>query len=166
MKSRPRSVLAAVSSTGRTGSSGISSGCEAGSTLHIVSTAATDSTDHFVKRDGLSFAGTHLIVDLWDASHLDDLTIVTEALRGAVIAAKATLLKLDLHCFSPSGGITGVAVLAESHISIHTWPERAFAAIDVFMCGNADPHQAIQVLRNTFAPRMLTVSEHKRGIAP
>ena len=81
-------------------------------------------------------------------------------------ASGATLLKLDLHCFSPSGGITRAAVLAESHISIYTWPERAYAAIDAFMCGNADPHRAIEVLRHAFTPRMLTVSEHRRGVVP
>jgi S-adenosylmethionine decarboxylase len=122
--------------------------------------------DHFVERDGLRFAGTHLLIDLWQASNLDDIEVVETALRDAVVAAGATLLKMDLHSFTPSGGITGVAVLAESHISIHTWPERAYAAIDVFMCGDADPHKAIEVLRHAFCPRMLTVSEHRRGVMP
>jgi S-adenosylmethionine decarboxylase len=127
---------------------------------------AVDTSDHFVEKDGMRFAGTHLIIDLWHASHLDNIEAVETALRDSVEASGATLLKLDLHCFSPSGGITGVAVLAESHISIHTWPERAYAAIDVFMCGDADPHRAIEVLRHAFAPRMLTVSEHRRGVMP
>ena len=122
--------------------------------------------DHFVERDGLRFAGTHLIIDLWQASDLDDIKVVETALRDAAAAAGATLLKIDLHSFAPSGGITGVAVLAESHISIHTWPERDYAAVDVFMCGDADPHKAIKVLRHAFGPRMLTVSEHRRGVIP
>lgn len=123
--------------------------------------------DHFVERDGLRFAGTHLIIDLWEASNLGDIEVVETALRGAAVAAGATLLKMDLHSFTPGGGITGVAVLAESHISIHTWPERAYAAVDVFMCGDADPHKAIGVLRHAFGPRLLlTVSEHRRGVMP
>jgi S-adenosylmethionine decarboxylase len=120
--------------------------------------------DHFVERDGMRFAGTHLIVDLWHAAHLDDLDHVEQALRQAAERAGATLLNVDLHHFSPNGGISGVAVLAESHISIHTWPELSYAAVDVFMCGAAQPHQAIEVLRGAFLPGLVTVAEHKRGV--
>jgi S-adenosylmethionine decarboxylase len=134
--------------------------------LHVVPTEAAPDLDHFVERDGMRFAGTHLIVDLWQASALDDVAAVEAALRTAAAAAGATLLNVDLHSFTPNGGITGVAVLAESHISIHTWPERAYAAVDVFMCGEAQPHKAIEVLRHAFHPRMLTVSEHRRGVMP
>ena len=122
--------------------------------------------DHFVQRDGLRFAGTHLIVDLWHATNLDDVDVVDNALRKAATAAGATLLNVDLHRFTPNGGITGVAVLAESHISIHTWPECAYAAVDVFMCGEARPHKAVEVLRRVFAPEALTISEHRRGVMP
>lgn len=122
--------------------------------------------DHFVLRDGMRFAGTHLIVDLWRAINLDDVDMVEKALRRAADAAGATLLNIDLHRFTPNGGITGVAVLAESHISIHTWPEFAYAAVDVFMCGEARPHKAVEVLRRVFSPETLTISEHKRGVMP
>jgi S-adenosylmethionine decarboxylase len=125
----------------------------------------TDGADHFVERDGMRFAGTHLIIDLWQAANLDNLAIVEKALRDGTDAAGATLLNIDLHHFTPNGGISGVAVLAESHISIHTWPERAYAAVDIFMCGDAQPHKAIEVLREAFTPGMLTVAEHKRGVA-
>jgi S-adenosylmethionine decarboxylase len=134
--------------------------------LHVVTNSQTDTSDHFVEQEGLRFAGTHLIIDLWHASHLDTIEVVEMALRESAAAAGATLLKLDLHRFASSGGITGVAVLAESHISIHTWPEFAYAAVDVFMCGDADPHKAIEVLKQSFIPQMLTVSEHKRGVMP
>ena len=120
--------------------------------------------DHFVEREGMTFAGTHLILDLWGASNLDDLEGVERVLRAASYAAGATLLRIDLHRFAPSGGITGVAVLAESHISIHTWPERGYAAIDVFMCGDARPHLTVDVIRKAFAPAGITLVEHKRGI--
>ena len=131
-----------------------------------VDARADDRPDHFVRRDGMRFAGTHLIVDLWHATNLDDVDVVEEALRKAAKLAGATLLNVDLHRFTPSGGITGVAVLAESHISIHTWPECAYAAIDVFMCGEARPHKAVEVLRNVFSPETLTISEHRRGLMP
>jgi S-adenosylmethionine decarboxylase len=124
------------------------------------------SLDHFVERDGLRFAGTHLILDLWDASNLDDLGAVERTLRRAAQEAGATLLRIDLHGFAPTGGITGVAVLAESHISIHTWPERAYAAVDVFMCGDAKPHKSVEVIREAFQPATVTLLEHKRGLTP
>jgi S-adenosylmethionine decarboxylase len=167
MEKATRGGLAAVSNTQRASHDG-------GRAIHaerinpraLVRNEAIDTNDHFVERDGMRFAGTHLIIDLWHASHLDNIEVVETALRDAAAASGATLLKLDLHCLSPRGGITGVAVLADSHISIHTWPERAYAAIDVFMCGDADPHRAIEVLRHAFTPRMLTVSEHRRGVVP
>jgi S-adenosylmethionine decarboxylase len=123
-----------------------------------------ENADHFVTKDGITFAGTHLIVDLWGAQHLDDPDRIDLAFRKAIDACKATLLHIHLHRFLPSGGISGVAVLAESHISIHTWPERGYAAIDVFMCGVADPNQSIGVLREAFKPTHVQMSEIKRGM--
>ncbi len=119
--------------------------------------------DHFVERDGVRFAGHHLLIDLWQAKRLDDLAHVEETLRRATAAASARLLKIDLHRFSDTGGVSGVAIIAESHISIHTWPERAYAAIDVFMCGDARPHATIEVFREAFGPDRVEVIEHRRG---
>lgn len=119
--------------------------------------------DHFVHRDGRCFAGTHLIVDLWGARRLNDIEHIRATLRRAVERAKATLLHIHLHHFTPNGGVSGVAVLAESHISIHSWPERDYAALDVFMCGDSEPHAAIEVFREAFAPARIDVGEHLRG---
>ena len=120
--------------------------------------------DHFVEKDGMVFAGTHLIIDLWGASRLDEIEHIEHTLREAVDAAGATLLHIHLHHFTPNGGVSGVAVLAESHISIHTWPERDYAALDVFMCGDAEPHKAIPVLKRAFEPSSVQVGDHKRGV--
>lgn len=122
-----------------------------------------ESLDHFITRNGKVYAGTHLIIDLWDAENLDDVDLIEEALRGCVDEAGATLLHLHLHRFTPNGGVSGVAVLAESHISIHTWPERGFAALDVFMCGDAEPEKTVGVLRKFFKPGNYTVGDHLRG---
>ncbi len=119
--------------------------------------------DHFIERDGELFAGTHLILDFWGARYLDDQPRLERALRSAVDAAGATLLHIHLHRFTPSGGVSGVAVLAESHISVHTWPERDYAAFDIFMCGGALPEQAATVLQEVFAPTRVEVGEHRRG---
>ena len=122
-----------------------------------------DAQDHFIVRDGVSCAGAHLIVDVWGADQLDDLELMEHAMREAVEAAKATLLHIHLHHFTPNGGISGVAVLAESHISVHTWPERQFAAFDIFMCGDAKPELAVEVLRTHFHPGQFQVQELLRG---
>jgi len=120
--------------------------------------------DYFVERDGRVFAGTHLLIDFWDATRLDDPDYIEKALRKAVDAAGATLLHIHLHHFTPNGGVSGVAVLAESHISLHTWPERGFAAFDVFMCGACDPHKALPALRAAFKPGRIDMQEEKRGL--
>ena len=125
--------------------------------------ASDENSDHFVKRDGKVFAGTHLIIDLWGATRLDDLGHVERTLVEAVEQSGATLLHIHLHHFTPNGGVSGVAVLAESHISIHTWPERGYAALDVFMCGDAEPHKAIPVLERAFRPSGVEVDEIFRG---
>ena len=128
------------------------------------SVAADERHDHFVERNGLRYAGSHLIIDLWEAEHLDDIGVIELAIRRAAKAAGATLLHLHLHEFSPSGGISGIAVLAESHISIHTWPERGYAAIDAFMCGHAEPQNVVPVLKHVFKAGRIDVSEQLRGI--
>lgn len=125
--------------------------------------ADLDRKDHFVTRDGREFAGTHLIVDFWGASGLDDLQRMDHALRQAVDAGGATLLHIHLHHFTVNGGISGVAVLAESHISVHTWPERDFAAFDVFMCGDAEPDKSIAVLERAFGPERVETHTCLRG---
>ncbi len=102
--------------------------------------------DYFVQKDGVKFAGMHLLVDLWGASNLCDPDHIDRALREAAEAAGATILHGHFHHFSPNGGVSGVLVLAESHISIHTWPERDFAAIDIFMCGACNPYRGLPAL--------------------
>jgi S-adenosylmethionine decarboxylase len=131
--------------------------------LTVAAPEPTDERhDHFATRNGVRCAGAHLIVDLYAAKHLDDIDHIEAALRRCVDAAGATLLHIHLHHFHPNG-VSGVAVLAESHISIHTWPEAGYAALDVFMCGKADPDKCVPVLREAFKPKRVAVSEMLRG---
>ncbi|MEL7025387.1 MAG: adenosylmethionine decarboxylase [Pseudomonadota bacterium] len=120
--------------------------------------------DHFIVRDGVEFAGSHIIIDLWGACGLDDLSLMEAAFRDVVDTCGATLLHIHLHHFTPNDGISGVAVLAESHISVHTWPERGFAAFDVFMCGDARPELAAGVLQKYFVPTSVSINDLRRGV--
>jgi len=131
-----------------------------GQSAHV---AHDDRKDYFIERDGHRYAGTHLIIDLFGAKRLDDLKHIKETLKRCVEVAGATLLHIHLHHFTPNGGVSGVAVLAESHISIHTWPEAGYAALDVFMCGSADPDACIPVLREAFSAKEVVVDELLRG---
>ncbi|MBM3540607.1 MAG: adenosylmethionine decarboxylase [Alphaproteobacteria bacterium] len=119
---------------------------------------------YFVQADGVQFAGRHLIVDLWDAKNLDDIEIIEAMLRESAEVAGATLLDVQLHHFGPNQGVSGVALLAESHISIHTWPERGYAAIDLFMCGSCNPYKAVPAMKRALKPGQVQLAEQRRGI--
>lgn len=123
-----------------------------------------DAKDFYVFKDGLSYAGVHLLIDMHGARNLNDISAVENALKCSVLETGATLLNIDLHHFSQHGGITGLAILAESHMSIHTWPETGFAAVDMFTCGECNAYKAVPVLKEHFHPNVLQVIEHKRGL--
>jgi len=110
-------------------------------------------------------AATHLLVELRDAGNLSSVRAVEAALIRAAKESGATVLHSYMHPFGAQKGVSGVVVLAESHIAIHTWPERGYAAADVFMCGACDPHRAVAVLQEAFAPGRIEISEHRRGAA-
>ncbi|MEL7486237.1 MAG: adenosylmethionine decarboxylase [Pseudomonadota bacterium] len=123
---------------------------------------AAEPADHFIAVDGKEYAGRHLIIDLYGATHLDDQARIEEAFRRCIDACGATLLHIHLHAFEPNG-VSGVAVLSESHISIHTWPERGYAALDVFMCGKAKPELSVPILKQAFAANRVEVQNLLRG---
>lgn len=124
----------------------------------------SERTDYFKVANGVAFAGTHLLIELWEATNLSDVDKTEETLVRAARESGATVLHSYMHPFGPEMGVSGVVVLAESHISIHTWPERGYAAVDVFMCGECDPYRAVDVLREAFRPGNLQISEHRRGV--
>ena len=99
--------------------------------------------------------GKHCILELYecDPSRLDDEAFLRTSITTAAKSAGATLLNLITHRFEPQG-VTGLALLAESHISIHTWPESGYAAVDVFTCGDHTmPEQACAVMRDELKAR-------------
>ncbi len=97
-------------------------------------------------------AGKHCIQELYgaDFAKLNDEAFVHSSLAEAAQVAGATLLDIKTHLFEPQG-VTGFVLLAESHISIHTWPELGYAAVDVYTCGDrTDPHKACEYLKECF----------------
>ncbi|MBL4629395.1 MAG: adenosylmethionine decarboxylase, partial [Roseicyclus sp.] len=93
---------------------------------------------------------------------LDDPVTIERAMREATEATGATLLHIHTHRFSPQG-VTGIAILAESHIACHTWPEIGYGAFDIFMCGDTNPHAAIPILKHIFETEDIQIRELHRG---
>ncbi|MBI2098164.1 MAG: adenosylmethionine decarboxylase [Candidatus Wildermuthbacteria bacterium] len=106
--------------------------------------------------------GTHIIAELFGCKKLDDLKFVAQSLKEAARICGASILHTKFHRFSPHG-ITGYILLAESHISIHTWPECGYAAVDVFTCGLMDTEKAVQYLVEKFAAQKVNTRRIERG---
>ena len=97
-------------------------------------------------RSTVPFAGRHLLIECFGGHANLDAKALETLLKDSAMAGGATVLSCHLHGFGKGGGVTGVALLAESHITVHTWPERGYAAFDVFMCGNCEAVRAAKVI--------------------
>jgi S-adenosylmethionine decarboxylase len=107
--------------------------------------------------------GRHIILEMWGCKNLDSVATAEQALREMVVALDVNLLDLKVYPFSPVG-VTGMAIVSESHLVIHTWPEYGYAAVDIFTCGAPrDPQDAVLVLRRLFHPERIGVMEINRG---
>jgi S-adenosylmethionine decarboxylase len=114
----------------------------------------------------LNALGRHLLVELFDCD--PDVINNLEAVKGALIEAakraQATIVDVVFHEFNPFG-ISGVVVIAESHLSIHTWPEYRYAAVDIFSCGDVlQPEVAASYLVEQFASERTSIVEMQRGM--
>ena len=108
--------------------------------------------------------GKHVLLDCkGDIAHLNEDTL-SEMMHNAAKLAGATVLFSNFHQFGGAGGITGVLVLAESHITVHTWPEYDYAAFDIFMCGDCDVDKAIEVIRATSKKSVFDIEKVARGV--
>ena len=110
--------------------------------------------------------GRHLLVDLYgcDCDLLDDREYIETQLHAAATAAGARILGAVFHRFNPHG-VTGVLVVQESHLAIHTWPERGYAAVDLFTCGSEiDPWLAYTALKQAFGSTRDNAVDMSRGL--
>jgi S-adenosylmethionine decarboxylase len=110
----------------------------------------------------VEWSGLHIFVDLWGASGFDDMALCRDAIKEACDAIGVTMLDMLVHQYGEQGGVSAVALIAESHISVHSWAEYGYAGCDIFTCGDVDPYQAIPVFRRYFKPSHVNVAEHKR----
>jgi len=110
--------------------------------------------------------GRHLLVDFYDCDNsiLDDVTNLEKRLVESAVQANSTVIKSVFHHYSPYG-VSGVVVIAESDITIHTWPEYGYAAVDVFTCGDEiDPWKAYEFLKDALEARRFEAREVTRGV--
>ncbi|APA70764.1 MULTISPECIES: adenosylmethionine decarboxylase [unclassified Janthinobacterium] len=109
--------------------------------------------------------GTHLLADLSgiSADRLRDCDALERLLRQAAVTAGAQVLHSHFHSFGAGQGVTGVVLLAESHISLHTWPEVGFAAVDIFMCGAARPQLALDVVKEALQAAQCQLQSVRRA---
>ncbi|MFA5400234.1 MAG: adenosylmethionine decarboxylase [Dehalococcoidia bacterium] len=110
--------------------------------------------------------GKHMLLELkdCDAGLLNDMEYLREALNAVAVLIGATVIKDSFYQFSPQG-ISGVVIIAESHISIHTWPEFCYAAVDVFTCGEViQPAKAVKPLAEKLKAKSTSYIELKRGV--
>lgn len=110
------------------------------------------------------YAGLHIIAEFWGSKTIEDSKKIEKILIRAAKEGGNTPLKVTIHKFLPQG-ITGVVLLAESHIAIHAWPEYDYLAIDIFTCGDkAFPEKSLEYLRKEFKPKKVEVKKIERGI--
>ena len=109
--------------------------------------------------------GRHVLADMNGiaAEKLSNCAELEALLRGAAEAAGAHVLFSHFHAFGDGQGVTGVVLLAESHITIHTWPECGFAAADIFMCGDSQPELALALIKKALQPGSAHVHTARRG---
>lgn len=110
------------------------------------------------------YAGVHLIAEFWNGKIIESSKEIEKLLLGAVKEANNTPLKVAIHKFQPQG-ITGIVLLAESHMAIHVWPEFNYTAIDIYTCGDkSNPVKALEHLKKELKPQKVEIKKIKRGI--
>ncbi len=109
--------------------------------------------------------GRHILVEYYDCdpAALNDAALIRNAMEEAARKAGATVISSHVHRFSPQG-VSGVTIIAESHLTIHTWPEKGYAAVDIFTCGQElSPHDAVGWMEKVLGSGRVSVVEMKRG---
>ncbi|MDD3593388.1 MAG: adenosylmethionine decarboxylase [Candidatus Gastranaerophilales bacterium] len=112
------------------------------------------------------YLGRHILAEFFDCNPnvLNNLELIEKKMTDAAVACGATVVQTCFHMFNPHG-VSGVVIISESHLAIHTWPELGYAAVDLFTCGeNCDPKVAYEFLKNAFNSKSGSYSELRRGL--
>lgn len=118
------------------------------------------------QRSRMEALGRQILVEFYDCdqSRLNDVSFIEQALLHGTRESGATIISHNFHKFSPYG-VSGVVVIAESHVAIHTWPEYRYAAVDIFTCGDTiDPWNIQEILKEQFDSGNVSSMEMKRGL--
>lgn len=110
-------------------------------------------------------AGRHLIIDFYNCQNHGNMDKIEAVMIRACENTGATVLYSYIHPFE-GGGVSGAVILAESHMSIHTWPERSYISLDIYVCGTCDPLKALSTLREHFQPENENLMLIERGLDP
>jgi len=114
----------------------------------------------------ITYLGRHILAEFFDCTPniLNNLKLIEEFMTNAAVECGATVVQKCFHMFNPYG-VSGVVIIAESHLAIHTWPELGYAAVDLFTCGEScDPKIAYEYLKESFGAGTASFSELKRGL--
>ncbi len=120
----------------------------------------------FLKLEGLGVLGYNIFADMYgcDTNLLDDIKYLRRLLKEAADAGNMHIVKVFFHKYSPQG-ITGLVIVKESHIALHTWPEYAFASVDIFLCGNnSNPYNTLKHIENGLKPSKVITKSIERGV--
>lgn len=109
--------------------------------------------------------GRHLIAEFYgcDPSVLNNVESIREGMLAAAEVVGATVVGETFHAFTPQG-VSGTVVIAESHLSIHTWPENGYVATDIYTCGGLNPHAGLELLGRHLKARSYRLQEILRGL--
>jgi len=113
-----------------------------------------------------SYLGRHILAEFYgcNSNILNNMELIEEMMVDAAVECGATVVEKSFHMFSPYG-VSGVVIISESHLAIHTWPELGYAAVDLFTCGETcDPKVAYEYLKKQFNAISTSYSELKRGL--
>jgi len=119
-----------------------------------------------VRTNASNYLGRHILAEFFecDSNILNNPKLVEEYMVEAALECGATIVQKCFHLFSPYG-VSGVIIISESHLAIHTWPELGYAAVDLFTCGEqCDPKVAYEFLKKAFGSKDTSYSQLNRGI--
>lgn len=118
---------------------------------------------YYIEAEEKKYAGVHILIDMWYQSE-PSIDTVKFFIEKILLVSGSKLIEIMSHEFNAHGGISVLALLSQSHISFHSWPEYNYAAIDIFLCGNIFNDELAAIIEKVFLPQKTEINLHYRGI--